>query len=55
MRERRLPGILWNPDEIVASWHYIEGLEKRYGARLIATHELDYRETVKLAPDEWYE
>ncbi len=55
MRERRLPGILWNPDALVASWHYIERLEARYGARLIATHELDYKSTVKLAPSQWYE
>jgi N-acyl homoserine lactone hydrolase len=54
MRERRLPGILWNPDAIVASWHYIEALEERLQARLIATHELNYKDTVKLAPVEWY-
>ena len=39
----------------LTSWHYIERLEERLQARLIATHELDYKETVKLAPDAWYE
>lgn len=55
MRERRLPAVLWSPDALVASWHRIEDLEARYDARLIATHELDHKTTVKLAPGEWYE
>jgi glyoxylase-like metal-dependent hydrolase (beta-lactamase superfamily II) len=55
MRQRRLPAVLWSPDAMVASWHYIEKLEERHNAHLIATHELDYKETVKLAPQEWYD
>jgi len=55
MRERRLPSVLWSPDAMVATWNYLERLEQRLGARLIATHELDYRESVRLAPSEWYE
>lgn len=55
MRERRLPGVLWSPDALVESWERIESLEARCDARLIATHELDYKSTVKLAPSEWYE
>jgi len=47
--------VLWNPDALVTSWQYIERLEERYSAKLIATHELDYNESVKVAPDEWYE
>jgi glyoxylase-like metal-dependent hydrolase (beta-lactamase superfamily II) len=54
MRERRLPAVLWNPDSLIASWEYLERLEQRIGARLIATHELNYQD-VKLAPGEWYE
>ncbi len=55
MRKRILPTIIWNPDEIVASWDYIEELERKYSAELICAHELEYKEKVKLAPDSWYE
>jgi N-acyl homoserine lactone hydrolase len=55
MRERALPGVLWSPDAMVASWERIEALEREHDAMLIATHDLDYRERVKLAPDGWYE
>ena len=55
MRERALPGILWSPDAMVASWERIEALEREHDAMLIATHDLDYRERIKLAPDGWYE
>lgn len=55
MRERALPGILWSPDAMVASWERIEALEREHDAMLIATHDLDYRERIKLAPEGWYE
>jgi hypothetical protein len=29
--------------------------ERRVGARLIYTQDVDFRETMKLAPEEWYE
>ena len=51
MRERALPGVLWSPDAMVASWERIEALEREHDAMLIATHDLDYRERIKLAPD----
>lgn len=53
MRERRLPGILWSPDAMVASWHRVEELERVHGAKLIFTH--DPLETKPLAPAAWYE
>jgi N-acyl homoserine lactone hydrolase len=55
MRSRSLPAVLWSPDAVVASWELIEDLERREGARLIATHSLDYATSVKMAPDAWYE
>jgi glyoxylase-like metal-dependent hydrolase (beta-lactamase superfamily II) len=55
MRQRLLPAIVWSPDAMVASWHRLEEIERRLGARLICTHDVDFRETMKLAPEEWYE
>jgi N-acyl homoserine lactone hydrolase len=55
MRERRVPGIVWNPDEMVASWHVLEGIERAQEARLVFTHDLDFRESKPLAPDAWYD
>jgi N-acyl homoserine lactone hydrolase len=55
MRERALPAVLWSPDAMVASWERIEALEREHDALLLATHEVDFRERVKVAPDQWYE
>lgn len=55
MRARRLPGIVWNPDAMVASWLELEELERTRSARLIFTHDLDFRTAKPLAPDAWYE
>ena len=55
MRRRHLPGVLWSPDAVVASWEKIEELETRHGAELICTHEPQFRDTMRLAPAEWYE
>ncbi|MDQ6730622.1 MAG: N-acyl homoserine lactonase family protein [Actinomycetota bacterium] len=54
MRERAIPGVVWSPDAIVSSWERIEALERAHDALLIATHDLDFRERVKLAPEVWY-
>lgn len=55
MRERCLPALLWSPDAIVASWERIESIEQDTGAELIATHDVLFRQRVRMAPDEWYE
>jgi glyoxylase-like metal-dependent hydrolase (beta-lactamase superfamily II) len=55
MRERALPALIWSPDAMIASWERIESLEREHDALLMATHELDFRDSVKLAPDAWYE
>lgn len=55
MRARLLPGILWSPDALIATWDRVEELEREHHALLMTTHDLDYEERVKLAPDAWYE
>jgi N-acyl homoserine lactone hydrolase len=55
MRARSLPGVLWSPDALIATWDRIEEIERSDGARLMTTHELDYETSVRLAPDAWYE
>jgi N-acyl homoserine lactone hydrolase len=55
MRERALPAVVWSPDAMVSSWERIEALEREHDAMLIATHDLDFRERLKLAPAGWYE
>ena len=53
MRGRRLPGVLWNGEAMLASWDQIEEIERETGSRLIATHELDYETAVPKPPDGW--
>jgi N-acyl homoserine lactone hydrolase len=55
MRARLLPGVLWSPDAMISSWDRLEELEREYDAILMTTHDLDFRERVKLAPEAWYE
>jgi N-acyl homoserine lactone hydrolase len=53
--ENVLPAIVWSPDAMVASWRRIRELRRRHGAELIFTHDLDWRRTVRVAPDAHYE
>ena len=53
--ERKLPAILWNPDAMVESWERIEDWRDRHGAKLLYTHDLTWQDSVRLAPDAWYE
>jgi glyoxylase-like metal-dependent hydrolase (beta-lactamase superfamily II) len=55
MRARRLPAILWSPDAMVETWEKLEDLERLRGARLIFSHDTDFREAKPLAPGAWYE
>jgi N-acyl homoserine lactone hydrolase len=55
LRSRSLPAVLWSPDAMIASWDRIEEIERDEGAKLIATHELDYETSVNLAPGAWYD
>jgi N-acyl homoserine lactone hydrolase len=38
MAERRLPGYLWNPDAVVASWQELERRRDLYDAELMFSH-----------------
>lgn len=55
MRQRLLPGVLWSPDAMIATWDRIEEIERAEDARLMTTHELDFETSVRMAPDAWYE
>jgi len=55
IEERVLPGIVWSPDAMVASWDRIEAIRHRTNARLIFTHDLDWPTTARLAPGASYE
>jgi N-acyl homoserine lactone hydrolase len=55
MRQRRLPGCLWSPDAVIESWERIEEMQRRHDATLIVAHDLHWEESVRLAPQEWYE
>jgi glyoxylase-like metal-dependent hydrolase (beta-lactamase superfamily II) len=55
MTHRCLPGMLWSPDAVIASWDRIEDMQRRHEAQLILTHDLGWRENIKLAPSGWYE
>jgi glyoxylase-like metal-dependent hydrolase (beta-lactamase superfamily II) len=55
MRTRSLPAVVWSPDHMVASWEKIERLERELDAILVATHDLKFRDRIRLAPEAWYE
>jgi N-acyl homoserine lactone hydrolase len=54
LHERRLPAIVWSPDEMVDSWERIEAVRDQEDAELIFTHDLDWRDRTRLAPEAWY-
>jgi N-acyl homoserine lactone hydrolase len=53
MRQRRLPAVVWSPDEMVASWERLEEIERETGAELRCTHERDF-EDVPVAPQAYW-
>lgn len=55
MRSRSLPGVIWSPDAIIATWDRIEEIEQSEDALLMTTHELDFESQVRMAPDAFYE
>jgi len=54
MRQRLLPGVIWSPDAQIETWDMLEKVEREQGARLVPTHEIDYLESVPMAPNAWY-
>jgi glyoxylase-like metal-dependent hydrolase (beta-lactamase superfamily II) len=55
IEESLLPGILWSPDAMIASWAAIRAMQKRYTAELIFTHDPDYASKIRVAPEAWYD
>lgn len=55
MRERRPPGVLWDELALLETWDRVEALEREHDAFLITTHDLDYEERLKIAPQGFYE
>ena len=54
MRQRILPGVVWNADRIIESWDAIEEYERRYGAEILITHELAWESRIRVGPEHWY-
>lgn len=55
MRARRPPGVLWDELALLETWDRVEALEREHDAFLITTHDLDYEERLKIAPEGFYE
>jgi N-acyl homoserine lactone hydrolase len=55
MRERRPPGVLWDREAMLATWDRVEALEREHDAFLITSHDLDFAERIKVAPEAHYE
>ncbi len=53
--ENVLPGIVWSPDAMVSSWRRIRELQHRHNAELLFTHDLEWPEKTRVAPEQWYE
>ena len=54
LAERALPAVLWNPDQMVASWERLEQVGADYGATMIFPHDPEFRSWLRLGPDEDY-
>lgn len=54
MRERLLPSLLWSPDAMIESWELIESLEREHNPVLLYSHDDEFRDRVRIAPDVWY-
>jgi glyoxylase-like metal-dependent hydrolase (beta-lactamase superfamily II) len=53
IRQRRLPGYLWDAEAVASSWQRIEELEGSEGAGIILSHEI--LPGARIGPGEWYE
>jgi len=52
MRERKLPGYLWNPDKVIESWERLEELERAEKAELVLSHWVN--PGMPVAPERWF-
>ena len=55
LSEQALPAVLWNPDQMVASWQVLNGLAADENALLVFPHDPNFRDWLRLAPGEHYE
>jgi N-acyl homoserine lactone hydrolase len=49
-----VPAIVADPAAMVRSWGRIRALRRQYDAEVLFTHDTEYRETTRLAPERWY-
>ncbi len=52
MRERKLPGYLWNPDKVIESWEHLEDLQRAEKAELVLSHYVN--PGMPVAPGGWF-
>jgi N-acyl homoserine lactone hydrolase len=50
-----MPAIVADPDAMVRSWGRLRELRRTCDAKLLFTHDPDYRTATRLAPEDWYE
>jgi N-acyl homoserine lactone hydrolase len=55
MRARRLPAVVWAADPMLSSWLKLEALERERDAQIVLSHEVSFRENIRLAPGAHYE
>jgi N-acyl homoserine lactone hydrolase len=55
IEERVLPAIVWSPDAMVSSWERLEAMAESTGAGMIFTHDLEWAQNTRVAPDGFYE
>lgn len=55
MRARRLSAVVWQADAMLASWLKLEAIERDRGAQIVLSHEVSFRDSVRLAPAAHYD
>jgi N-acyl homoserine lactone hydrolase len=53
-RDRDIPTIAWSKEVSLLTCERVARVMKDTGARLLLSHDPDYRETIRVAPDHWY-
>ena len=55
MRARRLSAVVWAADAMLASWLKLEAIERERSAQIVLSHEVSFRESIRLAPAARYD
>jgi N-acyl homoserine lactone hydrolase len=53
IRQRRLPGLVWDADSMISSWERLEEIERTEGAEIVLSHEV--QPGARLGPGEYYD